>query len=190
MLLDWPEQKGRLREALHETVRALAHQGIVAEVPALTLYEGNRAVFVYPDGQRQDWSFTRAEAQATLEKKDVSRGSHELAVKAVRELAGGLGDQMEKDLIALMQKSDARHGGMFGGADDEAMFEDLMRGLREMELSFEDDGSPSLFFVVHPDNAMKLQTLNAPERKEIFDRLIEEKRREWLRRESNRRLVD
>jgi len=70
------------------------------------------------------------------------------------------------------------------------MFQDLMRGLRKMDMSFDEDGRPSIFFVAHPENAMKLQSLNTPERQKLFNELIEEKRNEWLRREGYRRLVD
>ena len=190
MLLDWPEQKHQLADALQKTMRSLSHRGLVAQVPALTLYEGKRAVFIYPDGQAQELKLKTAEAKATVDRQTLAAGGPELLVSAVHELAGDIGDQIEKDLVELMRSTNARHGGMFGGKDDETMFQDLLRGLREMDMSFDEDGRPSIFFVVHPENAMKLQALNTPERQKLFNQLIEEKRSEWLRRESYRRLVD
>ncbi len=190
MLLDWPEQKSQFADALQKTMRSLSHRGLVAQVPALTLYEGKRAVLINPGGQTQELLLKTAEATATVDRQALATGQPELLVRAVHELAGGIGDQMEKDLIELMRSTNARHGGMFGGEDEEAMFQDLMRGLREMDMSFDEDGRPSVFFVVHPENAMKLQALNTPERQTLFNELIEEKRSEWLRRESYRRLVD
>jgi hypothetical protein len=169
---------------------SLAHRGLVAQVPALTLYEGNRAVFIHPDGHLQEMSLRTLQAKATLDRQDLATGGPELLANAVRQLAGGIGEQMEKDLLQLMQKANSRHGGMFGGEDEETMFQDLMRGLREMQMSFDEDGRPSIFFVAHPENALKLQALNTPHRQELFEQLIEEKRNEWLRRESHRRLVD
>ncbi len=171
-------------------MEALAHRGLVAQVPALTLYEGKRAVLIYPNGNTQELSMKTVEAKATIDKKDLAAGGPKLLVKAMRELGGGIGDQMEKDLLETMKKADPRHGGRFGGEDDEAMFRDLMKGLDRMDMSFDDDGMPSIVFVTSPENAMKLQSLNTPEREKAFNELIEEKRREWLRRESYRRLVD
>jgi hypothetical protein len=171
-------------------MRAIAHGGLVAQVPALTLYEGKRAVIIYPDGTVQELSMKTVEAKATIDKKDLAAGGPELLAKAMRELGGGIGDQMEKDLSEVMKKVDPRHGGTFGGEDDEAMFQDLIEGLRKMDMSFDDDGTPSIFFVTSPENTMKLQSLNTPERQKAFDELVEEKRREWRSRESHRRLVN
>ena len=190
MLLDWPEQKRQLTDELHETMRSLTRRGLVAQVRRITFYEGNRGALINPDGHVQELRLKTAEAKVTLDRQDLAAGGPELLANAVRELAGGIGDQMDKDLIQLMQKADPRHGGTFGGKDEEAMFQDLMRGLREMDMRFEEDGRPSVVFVVHPDNVPKLQALNTPERQRLFEELIAEKRNEWVRRESHRRLVD
>lgn len=191
MLLDWPEQKRQLTEELHETMRSLARRGLVAEVRSLTFYEGNRGVLISPGGDVQELRLKTVEAKVTLDRQDFAAGGPELLADAVRELAGGIGDQMDKDLIQLMQKADPRHGGVLhAGEDDEATFQELMRGLREMDMTFEEDGRPSIVFVTHPDNVLKLQVLNTAERQRVFDELIAEKRNEWLRRESHRRLAD
>ena len=97
---------------------------------------------------------------------------------------------MQKDLLSLLKNVAPEHGGTFGGKDDEQIFQDLLRGVSAMDMTFEEDGRPAIFFVMHPENELKLQALNSPERKRAFDEVIEAKRREWLRRESYRRLVD
>lgn len=190
MLLDWPELKARLSPEVHRIMKALTHRGLVAQFPALTLYEGKRTVLIYPNGNVQELSMKTVEAKAIIDKKDLAAGGPELMVKAIRELSGGISDQMEKDAAEVLKKVDPKHGGRFGGEDDEAKFRDLMKGLDRMDMSFDDDGMPTIFFVTSPENAMKLQSLNTPERQKAFNELIEEKRREWLRRESYRRLVD
>jgi hypothetical protein len=190
MLLDWPEQKRELGHELERAMRSLSRRGLVAEVRALTFYEGDRALLIHPSGHTQELTLKTIEAKVTLDRQALAEAP-ELLADAVRKLAGGIGDQMEKDLIQLMQKVDPRHGGVVhAGEDDEATFHDLMRGLREMDMSFEEDGRPSIVFVAHPDNVLKLQVLNTPERQRLFDELIAEKRNEWLRRESYRRLAD
>jgi len=190
MLLDWPEQKSQLSAKLQEIMRSLIYRGLVAEVRGLVLNEGNRAIVVYPDGTIQEFSLKAVEATVDFDRQELAAGRPELFATAVRELAGGIGDQVEKDLIRSMEQSPARIGGMFGGEDDEATFQSLMQNLREMEMSFDEDGRPSFFFVAHPENASKLQLLNTPEREEVFNELIKGKRNEWLLRESHRRLVD
>ena len=190
MLLDWPEEKRQLGHELMNVMRLLSRRGLVAQVRALTFYEGERAVLIYPGGHTQELTLKSVEAEVTLDRQGLAERAPQLLVDAVHQLAGGIGDQMEKDLIELMQNVDPRHGGRFGGKDDEEMFQGLLRGLREMDMNFEEDGSPSVFFVVHPDSLPKLQALNTPERQKLVDALIEEKRNEWVRRESYRRLVD
>ena len=171
-------------------MKALTHGGLAAQFPTLTLYEGKRTVLIYPNGNVQELSMKTVEARTIIDKKDLAAGGTKLLVKAIRELSGGISDQMEKDAAEVLKNVDPRHGGKFGGEDDEAMFQDLMKGLREMDMSFDDDGMPSIFFVGRPENTMKLQALNTPAREKAFNELIKEKRREWLRRESYRRLVD
>lgn len=171
-------------------MKALTHRGLVAQFPVLPIYEGKRTVFIYANGNVQELSMKTVEAKVTIDKKDLAAGGTKLLVKAIRELSGGISDQMEKDAAEVLKNVDPRHGGKFGGEDDEAMFQDLMKGLREMDMSFDDDGMPSIFFVASPEKTMKLQSLNTPERQKAYNELIEEKWREWLRRESDRRLVD
>jgi hypothetical protein len=190
MLLDWPEQKRQLADGLQDRIRSESRRGLVAQVRALTFHEGNRAVLIYPNGDRQELTLKSVQAEVTLDRQELTVRGPQALDDAIHQLAGGLGDKMERDLIGLMQKADPRHGGMFGGKDDEEIFQALLSGLREMDMSFEEDGSPSVFFVVHPDSLPKLQTLNTPERQKLFDALVEEKRNEWVRRESCRRLVD
>jgi hypothetical protein len=190
MLLDWPEQKRQLADGLQDRIRSESRRGLVAQVRALTFHEGKRAVLIYPNGDRQELTLKSVQAEVTLDRQELSVRGPQALDDAIHQLAEGLGDQMDRDLIGLMQKADPRHGGMFGGKDDREMFQALLSGLREMDMSFEEDGSPSFSFVVHPDTVPKLQALNTPERRRLVDQVIEEKRNEWLRREGYRRLAD
>ncbi len=172
-------------------MRSIARRGLVAQVRAITFHEGNRGVLIDPGGHVQELHLKTVEAKITLDRRALAAGGPELLSNALRELAGDIGDQMDKDLIQLIEKADARHGGTFhAGEDDEKTFQDLMQGLRQMDMNFEEDGSSPIVFVAHPDNVMKLQVLNTPERKKLVDELMSEKRNEWLRRESYRRLAD
>jgi hypothetical protein len=156
----------------------------------LTSYEGKSAVLVYPDGVRQDLTMKSVESRATLADKDLVTGGGELLAKAITQLAGGLGSQIEKDFVETMTKVSPQHGGTFGGKTPDEIFDSLTAGLKEMEMTFEDDGTPSIFFVTHPDNIAAMQSINTPDRQAIVDEIIEGKRIEWLRREGYRRLGD
>jgi hypothetical protein len=190
VLIDWPEQKRLLSTELLKVIRSLSHTALVREVPALTLYEGKRAVLVYPDGVRQDLTMKSVESRATLRDEDLAIGGGEPLAQAITQLANGLGSQIEEDFFATMKKASRHHGGTFGGKTPDEIFNGLMAGLEEMDMTFEDDGTPSIFFVTHPDNIAAMQSINTPDRQAIVDEIIEGKRIEWLRREGYRRLVD
>jgi hypothetical protein len=168
----------------------MIRQGLVAEVPSFTLNEGNRVVIVYPNGSRQDIPLKSVESRASFPTDEFIAGGPELLAQAIQRLSGEMHNQMDKDLIATLQKARPEHGGMFRGKTEDEAFEDLLRGLQRMDMTFDEDGTPSIMFISHPDNIPLMKALDTPERKAIVDSIIEEKRLEWIRRESNRRLVD
>ena len=192
MLIDWPTQKAEVIEWMQRRVRSVsfAKAGIAAQIPHFVLHECSRVVFVFPDGSRQEMQPQTHEASAQFSREDIEQGGGRPLVDGIATIGSNLGDQMEKEFLGVLQNAAPQHGGKFGGEHADEVFEQILKGLENMDLEFDETGDAGLFFVVHPNALPLLQELNTPVHQKRFDEVLSRKRDEWLSRESHRRLAD
>ena len=71
------------------------------------------------------------------------------------------------------------------------MAESLLEAVRSTDMTFDEEGKPTIAFIGSPGGAERMLALNDSEDlQRRFDEIIDDKRREWNRREDRRRLVD
>ena len=191
MFQDWPEEKSKALKVTLDAVRRAtnANAPVVEMVTHFTISEGHAVVLIAPDGTRTDMPLEQHQAMAEISREQMLRDPL-VPVHAVRQLGESFGQQLDKEFIDLLRKASPSAGGMISGESPEEFMKGVLERLEEMDLSF-DDGDSGLAFVMHPEMAEKLAAMpEDPEFKSQFDAVMERKRNEWLRRESNRRLVD
>jgi hypothetical protein len=192
MLQDWPIQKAEL---LKFTLRAVQHRRnfgapLSAQIPHITLNEGEKVVWVYPDGERRELELESHQFKWTIDRQQIASGEADVVPKAVESLGHEMAREMETSLLKVMESASSRAGSMFSGQTKEELEKEIFAALEAMDVTFDEDGKPNVFFTASPDAARRMAALNTPEGQERFDAAMEIKRREWLRRESYRRLVD
>lgn len=191
MLQDWPEQKKFLLGLITEAIR----QRTIASAPAVglathfTVSEGKKVVFVAPDGSRKDVEMEQYEARIELSKDELLTDKGQVVVDAIHSIGERLGGQMDMQMIQRLRQLPPTAGTMLHG--DSTLGEQMLDALKSMDVEF-DDGEPvGLAFLASPAAAERLVALNADaELGAEWDAILEEKRREWIRRESSRRLAD
>lgn len=190
---DWPGHKRELEGLIDEAIRkrAAASAPVAALASHFTICEGKRVVLVGPDGSRSEMHLQPHEAKVELSREEILANAGASVPDALGRLAESLGRQIDLGMIEKLREASPRTGTMFRGGAAKEMGRQILNGLRSMEIQFDDDGEARLAFVAHPDAAAQLAALNAdPDLKTQFDAILEEKRHEWVRRESRRRLAD
>ncbi|MDO8612499.1 MAG: hypothetical protein Q7R32_06710 [Dehalococcoidia bacterium] len=147
-------------------------------------------IVVRPDGTRSKTELQSHEVSAKFARDELARGGGKQLVDAIHTLGSGLGEEMERTLLRKMSQLAEGSGAMFGGKTPQALRRSVLKALRSMDIDFDEEDKPSLIMVAHPEAARRLQELETPELQEKVDSILEEKRNEWLRRESHRRLAD
>jgi len=97
---------------------------------------------------------------------------------------------METNLLGTLRKASERTGGVFRGETAQDIAEEFLGRLELMDVEFDDDGRPSVVMVLSPQMIEHLSEIDTPELRQRADEVLEKKRREWLSRESRRRLAN
>lgn len=191
MLIDWPEYHERSeRLATLLLKRQIASSApMTSRVRRITLHEGHYIRIEYPNGETQEIQLAPHEFTLRLSRADAPSGMERLA-KVTQGMGRLMAESMEKGMVEKILTTDSPGFARFRGATPEELAVNLISSLRQMQFDFDDDGNPSLDFVVHPNNMEILKSIDTDEYKSIFDSVIDEKRREWTIRESHRELVD
>jgi hypothetical protein len=191
-LQDWPSHKHEFQELIQEALRkrAAANAPVAGLALHFTISEGKTVVLVGPDGSRTEMRPQRHEAKVELSREEVLKNAGGSVPDALRRLAESLGREIDLGMIQQLREAPPQTGTLIRGGTTNVVKQRILKGLRSMEMEF-DDGEPRLAFVAHPDAAAQLAVLNAdPDLRARFDAILEEKRHEWVRRESRRRLAD
>lgn len=191
MLQDWPEQKKLLLGLITEAIR----QRTIASAPAaglathFTISEGEKVVFIAPDGSRKDMEMEQHEARIELSKDELLTDRGQVVLDAIHSIGERLGSQMDMQMIQRLRQIPPSAGTMLRG--DSTLREQMLDALKSMDVEFDNGDPVGLAFLASPAAAERLAALNADaELKTEWDAILEEKRREWIRRESGRRLAD
>lgn len=191
MLIDWPEFHAASERVFQQVLRRQMAQASPLSTRArrVTIVEGTRIDIEYPNGSRQTIAPERHEVSLSLPVAETPFGLSRLR-KVTQQFGRLLGDDMSKTMIDQVMASDSPVFGRFGGQTPEELAAQMVDALRKMHVDFDEDGKPTFEFLVHPQNLLMLRSIDTPEYQQRFDAVIEEKRREWIDRESHRELAD
>lgn len=197
MLPDFPKLKSlqneRLRKFMkHEQDRELR---FLSQVQKEILHEGRRSLLIREDGSRSTMNMKRHQSEAhSLTNTDVENltldGLQGLLRQATLELAA----QMRKTTFEVIDRAVEEVGNVVHGKGRPTS-ETLLDCLKTIDISFEDNGQPSLpTFTSTPDMQKTLEDAwreihETPSLKRRFDQILEEKREAWRAREADRKLV-
>ena len=191
MLPDWPKQKLELQRQFDRAVRRVIRDKgpVAAQAPRVILGEGMSMTHVYPDGTEVVSPLEPHEARWEAA-ADSAVTAPQLLQNAVEGLGTEMASQMERDLFSRISAPGSQAGSKFSGNTVEEISANILSAFRNMDFSFDYEGKPGIFLAVSPNNTQFYEAIQDPRLAEQVQEIIEEKRREWLARESNRRLVD
>lgn len=197
MLPDFPRVKRYIRDASVHLVRDLVQRHpTLAQIQSRRVFEGNRTV-VQDDDSRRDTPMERVAIPVPLDRHTII----EKGAAAVFEQAPVIAAQMIGAQLQMLVRgvSEAvEHTGNAVNAGGAPFSQDLyLRMLRTVQMDFEDDGTPHIPSLFHPDpriqahrEAQLSEWLQDPSFRDRISAVIAKQRQEWNDRESNRELAD
>jgi hypothetical protein len=168
----------------------MARAPIAAQIQHITVAEGRRIDFLSPEGGRTTIKLQSHSASAKFSRADIKQRGAQQLLDAATELGGAMAEGIETELIELMKSAPSTAGGVFSGSTPEEMGQEFLRGLEAIDFGFDDDGAPTIFAVVSPEQAARMADFDDSELRAKADLIVARKRDEWRRRESHRRLAD
>ncbi len=199
MLPDFPDQKGQFIELTERMFLArIRADPLLSLFPPEPILEGATIRMSAESGYDEANGLEDIEHQFDLSVDDIMKHGHTVYLEKLWSLA----DETVRGMAGLVQskisETTERTGNSIdlGGADLKE--EHILDMYRNLEIAFDENDQPdfstgSIF--AHPDNAPVLERLvenikTIPRYRREFDRVIEQKRREWHARENHRKLVD
>ena len=193
MLPDFPKVRENANEMLRrwfERHRA-AHTGIMREIKAVVMREGNRMRLLRSDGSVDRRALKKMGAAIRLEKNDLDKKGLKAVLEAVQKAAADLGRKQSKFFFQQLHET-LEEAGQVGDAGGKPFtFDRMLEALEMVDIDFDEQGQPMwpTFVCGRALYETAQKWVLTDEQKKKHEELTERKRLAWREREGNRRLV-
>jgi hypothetical protein len=195
MFVDWPDYKKQLDRRLQDALRARirARTPLTQSVRHITLGEGEFIRVEMPSGATTE-IVPQEHVERVEYRREMLRRNPAVTGQAMDDLASRMAENMEREMMETVRRSIESNSGIaaaFRGDSVRELGESLLEALRSVDVTFDEDGAPSVAFIPGAGGMEQLAALDESEDlRKRFDDIIEEKRRDWNLRENRRRLVN
>lgn len=196
MLPDYPEIKRRIIIHFNDSLNKEIHNdqfiGMFQNKP---VYEGNLLDTTTIDGYYESNEYRSIYTEFRITPEDIIEKGLNAYRSKIPDIARELKEKKAKILIEVIEKNTSRIGNNVS-CKSKIFIESYLEAIDKVYIDFDNFGNPvmpTLFigsegYEKNIDDYSKLES--DPEIKEKLRKIIERKRREWIDRESNRKLVD
>lgn len=190
MLPNFSKIQNLLSDRIYRTIKEKIRQKSGAfDAPTVSLFEGDSLSVLREDGTYDESKLSKMEATSIIQKEQLANPNVAIG-ETIEALSEQLANQQVKVIIGELEKTPNQvdSGGKF-------TIETVFEALEKIRIDFIDGQASMPQLVVSPQLFASARDIfiaseNDPEIKKRFDELMERKRREWLDRESSRKLVD
>jgi hypothetical protein len=197
MLPDFPEQKAVLSKLLMDylRVRTDGRLGPFTEGARHTHHEGDVWKITREDKSEHSTDYKTISSYLQIDLREVPKLSLNDILQKLDGLAEDMAQQMGGAMINTVIQAVEEVGNTVDLGGQPITQDAFLETIRKIEMSFDELGNPHLTIVMHPDTWARFRSVaEAWDQDEAFharfSRLLEEKRREWRDRETDRKLVD
>lgn len=201
MLPDFTSTKKKLEKSIFPTVTGKVHDSsLLSQMPKKVRLEGKKHSFVNSTGEYVEREYKKIDSKFSVENKEVLEKGILLLVERCIQATDELNEKITKGALEEMEIAATKAGNNID-AKGKLLTDAYLDAVEKIQVDFDDEGHPYLpSFVMHPldvlrqekrlDDYMYKNPKHEYEFNEKLDKIIEEKRKEWHDRESNRKLVD
>lgn len=197
MLPEFPQIKVKLQEVLRLYLENLVRQEpLLSQIRHVRMFEGNGLSTQDPSGTVDRSSFKELRGDMVISREEIIQKGICAYLESINNVAQQLQKAQAQMAFQKVIESSEKIGNVVDGRGRPFDFEMFYEGAKKVQIEFDDDGNPhfpTLF--VGPELGLKIKELipewlKNDEYNERMRILIDEKRKEWNDRESNRKLVD
>jgi hypothetical protein len=168
------------------------------ESPNIVQHEGKTLIHNTLDNQNSQkiMKYKKAEVTYKLAHQELATMTPEDAMVILDEKAKDMGGQMAKHQFQVLSDTIKETGNSVDAKGQKLTPELILETMRKISIDFDKDGKPKLPTIVISDkmsDAWKKVIKEAeadPHHKEEFDKIIEQKRKEYNAEQASRKLVD
>ena len=197
MLPDFPKIKRKLEEEINLYLKQLIRQdSLFSQIREEHHFEGNRMSTKYEDGIIDSPGYEKISSEFRVKREDIITKGPGAFVENIQKMAESMKDKKAKLFFERIKEITEATGQVVNGKGQPITFEKIMELFEKMLIDFDDQGNPNFpTLVLSPKMEAEVKAKwkewqENPEYKIRFKELIEQKRKEWNDRESNRKLVD
>ena len=193
MLPDWPNLKRLWEQRFRMLLNERMVQGSIASLTTrIKYFEGDTSEIMDSSGHTQERSPKLLASSFEIDPQDlIERGPFAL-LDAFGGLASDLAGQMSSGILDEVNQVTEDTGNVVTTGGSDIAFDTILLALEKIAMDFDQEGRPQFpTLLASPETIEKLSNLQQDEHhRRKLDKIIEQKRREWIDRESHRKLVD
>ena len=192
MFPDFLKTKEKLkRMIISERKKAqLRRMGPFAEIPQSNLIEGDRVLFINENGSCEEMTMREAKVKIEVELDEIEKMTHEQVLDRSNTMGRDMGKKLSESAYELLSQAAEEAGNVTSSHGEPLSVDLLLEGIEKMDLSFDEEGHSGLTFAANPETSPSLdKIISQLETDPRYQKLMEQKREEWLVRESRRKLV-
>lgn len=198
MMPDFVNVKQHLKKQLFRYMEQKLHKGdpLLSMIQRRTQMEGDKYAIQSENGVMRKDGFEKFESEFFTKEEEIIEKGIVVFFERINEAANSMLKQTGGMMFRKMQEATERTGNVIDGGGNPLTPDLLLNIMDKVEMDFDDEGNPkNMAFVMSPDMWSRYKDKiekwdKEPEVIAKRERMYEKKRREWLDRESNRKLVD
>lgn len=197
MLPDYPSLKKEIRDVLNVFLRKQVEQYSIAirQIPKTKIFEGKGTVIKRSSGEEDLTKFMSSETGFEIKYNEIPEMGINDILEKLDETAMNMVGKMESTFFKSISEQLDKAGRTFGQKGEPLTGKTILNALRNIFISFDKDGKPSLPSIFHGPklaesmkNAFKEIDEN-PELKKEGEEIWLQKKEEWRAEEASRKLV-
>lgn len=198
MLPDFIEVKKKLSKQVQKYLREKVKNNdpFLREIRRKIQHEGGRLHMKTYDGHVDEIEYKTLESEFTINADEIIKEGISAFKKHIDKLAKVVSGQQAKMVFQKLNEITSKTGNVVDAKGESFTKEKLLEATEKIDIDFDENGQPvNLTIVMGPQLFNKVKDLLPLwEKDEEFTKkrneILERKRREWLDRENNRKLVD
>ena len=197
MLPDFPLIKNHFQKRFLKVIKkGIRSDPFLSQINVRFVHEGNILKTTTLDGYSDTTNFKEITSKFEIGFEEIIQKGPVAMFERAKNIIEEMSKQQSKDFFDKMNQVTERTGNVVDGKCKPLSPQLILKSLEKIAIDFDDIGNPILpTLVLHPQvfERMKKKLPEWKKDKEIdekFKTIIQKKRKEWIDRESNRKLVD
>jgi hypothetical protein len=197
MLPDYPKIKDHIKREFNSLARGESSKDpLLSGIQIQEVHEGDTYSITSIDGIKQDDTYKKIEARFDITKEEMMTKGPEIYFSKAKEVAKTMIEQESKQVISKLTEAAEKAGNVVDGKSKPLSPDTIFEAMEKIRMDFDEFGNPIFpTLLLLPEMLDRIRSEipkweSDPKVMAKQREIVEKKRKEWLDRESYRKLVD